>query len=286
MQRHTQTDRQTDRQTRSHKRLVRSQASARGVAAVLMQSIFWGYALHYRAAMRAAATVRVQLVFRGWIERSGQLDFHVVDDLSSLLGSAIAPLSVFPFASEIWCIQNTGTMPWSPGALIVMPHKEWHIPSSLTKPVQPGEKVVVGASARWQPLSPVLEHNRSYIVLTTKGGCGEAVMFSPCITKTRAAVEDIAHVPAEPSDVRSKPPLPAQAVGASSGSLSFLEAWTLPQVSFEPCSSYDGSLASHEETYLGSFDADSPPKMSLAGIKVGEANSDISALDRLKASYK
>ena len=189
-----------------------------------MQSIFWGYALHYWAAMRAAAAVRVQLLFRGWIERSGQLDFHVVDDLSFLLGSAIAPLTVYPCASELWCIQNTGTISWPPGAVIVMPHKEWHIPSSLTKPVQPGEKVVVGASARWQPLSPVLEHNRSYIVLTTKGGCGEAVMFSPYTTKTRAAAEDIAHVPAEPSDVRSKPPLPAQAVGASRGSLSFLDA--------------------------------------------------------------
>lgn len=55
-------------------------------------------------------------------------------------------------------------------------------------------------------------------------------------------------------------------------------------MSSEPCSSYDGSLDSHEETYFGSFYADSLSKMSLAVIKVAEANSDISALDGFKAS--
>ena len=166
-----------------------------------MLSIFSGCAVN-SGAMRAAAADRVQSLFQGWIEVSEQLDFCVADDLSSLLGSAFAPLTKYPCASELWLIQNTGTMLWPPGALIVMPHKELHIPSWMTEPVQPGETVVVGASTRWQPVSPVLEHNRSYIVLTTKGGCGEAVMFSPYTTKTRTAAEDIAHVPAEPSDVR------------------------------------------------------------------------------------
>ena len=250
--------------------LVRSQATARGAAAVRLQSFLRGRLVRSGAVEREAALRRVQSIFRGSVKRSGQLAFHTVDYLSSFLGSTTMPYSMYPLASELWCMQNTGKMPWRPGSLIVMPQKEYHIPSWLAKSVQLGDKVLVGASSRWQPSSAVLKPHLSYFVLTTKARYGKAVLFYPCAAETRAAAEKIVHAPAAPRDVRSTPSHPAQVAGAPHGLLFYLDSCTLKQVTSEPCYGYYGILAPLKDTDLGFFDLDCPSKKSMAGIKVAE----------------